>query len=356
MRSLFQRASTPVLGVDVSPSAIKVVELARLRGGAFVLRHCAIEPLARGWVAADGVFDAFEAIAAALRRAVLRSGSRARQAVLALPSSGVLTRRIVLPASLHGPALAARVEAEASQSMPFPVEDVSLDFYPADAPDLAADSQAIWVAACRRDRVQDCAGLAEAASLEATVVDVDSHAARRAAWRLAQATGVAAASHWALVEIGARRTTLHVLQGDEVLHERDHAFGGESLTQRLAGHYGFTPEEAERQKREAGLPDDVGRTVLPPYHQALAHDIARGLREWLTAVPASPIRQILLAGGGAAPVGLAQTLAALTACDCRRADPFAGMTLGPGVDAEALHAQAPSYLTACGLALRGLGA
>lgn len=350
MGSLFQRASTAVLGVDVSPSSIKVVELARQRGGVPLLRQCAIEPLATGWVDADGGFDAFEAIAAALRRALKRSGSRARQAVLALPSAQVLTRRVVLPASLGGAVLAARVEAEASQSMPFPIEDASLDFYREGAP--AEGRQTVWIAACRRDRVQDCAGLAEAASLDAVVVDVDSHAACRAALRAARTSGLAEHGSWMLVKVGARRTALHLLRGEELVHESEHAFGGNGLTRLLAGHYGFTQEEAEHKQRARDLPEDAGRTVVPQYHQILAGEIAQALE----AVGAGTLGPgpVVLAGGGAAWAGLVEAVTLRVGRECRRVDPFVGMAIGPGVDRATLEAQSPSYLTACGLALRGL--
>lgn len=350
VRSLFTRAPAPLLGVDVGASSIKVVELSPSRGGGLVLAHCATEPLERGWVA-DGVVERFDEVAQALRRAVARSGSRARQAALALPASAVITRRIVLPASLTERELELQVEAEAGEFLPFPLEDVSLDFCPAGPARQAAGDQAVLVAASRRDRVQDCAGLAEAAGLKATIVDVQPCAARLAAARvigaLVPAGGVAA-----LFEIGALQASLQVLRDGEVLHERDQAFGGDQLTQLLAAQYGLAPAEAERLAREGRLPADAQRSVLPAFCQGIAQDVARTLQFLSSSTSLGPVDAVLLAGGAAAAPGLEEAVAQAASVACQRLQPFDGMALGAGVAEAHVRRHAPAYLTACGLALR----
>ena len=114
MGSLFRRPPAPMLGIDISASSIKLVELGQDKSGAWVLERCAMEPLEKGWVA-DGNIEKFDEVADALRRVVKKSGTKAKQVALALPHTAVITKRIVLPASLGEQELELHVESEASQ-------------------------------------------------------------------------------------------------------------------------------------------------------------------------------------------------------------------------------------------------
>ena len=60
--SLFSRQPAPLLGLDISSSSVKLVELGRDKEGNLVLERCAIEPLERGWIT-DGNVEKFGEIA-----------------------------------------------------------------------------------------------------------------------------------------------------------------------------------------------------------------------------------------------------------------------------------------------------
>ena len=97
--SLFSRQSAPLLGLDISSSSVKLVELGRHASGQFLLAHCGQEILQPGWVQ-DGQIDKFDEVVQAVRRLVRRSGSKARLLAMALPAAAVITRKIRLPAGL----------------------------------------------------------------------------------------------------------------------------------------------------------------------------------------------------------------------------------------------------------------
>lgn len=80
MGSLFSRQSPPLLGIDISSSSVKLVELGRDKAGGLVLERCAIEPLERGWIT-DGNIEKFDEVADALRRLV-KKVERARRTSL----------------------------------------------------------------------------------------------------------------------------------------------------------------------------------------------------------------------------------------------------------------------------------
>ena len=156
----------------------------------------------------------------------------------------------------------------------------------------------------------------------------------------------------ALFEVGAMTTSMQVLRNDEVLYERDQAFGGAQLTQLIARQYGFSPEEAEVKKRSGELPEDYTAGVLKPFVQSLTQEVARALQFFFTSTPYNRVDLVLLAGGSASLPGLAEAVSQQTGCACSLANPFDGMDIGSGVRLKKMAREAPSYLTSCGLAMR----
>ena len=352
---LWNRSPAPLLGIDISSSSVKLVELGRQRDGSLVLERCALEPLPPGCIT-DGNVEQFEAVVDAMRRVVRHSGTRTRQAALALPTSAVITKKITVPGGLSEPELEAQVEAEASQYIPFPLDEVSLDFSVMGPAEGQADDVDVLLAASRKERVQDRQGLAEAAGLKPVIVDIESFASRLAATRLVDLLPTESAATdtplVALFEMGAHSTGMQVLRGDEVLYDRDQAVGGAQLTQQIARAYGLSPAEAEQRKRRGDLPPGYAANLLRPFVTDMAQDIARALQFFFTSTPHHRVDGVLLAGGCAGLPGLAEAVARLTSFVCRPADPFAGMRMGPAVSPGSLQGQAPSHLTSCGLALR----
>lgn len=341
-----------MLGVDISSSSVKLVELGLDRSGALSLQHCAIEPLDRGWVV-DGSIEKFDEIAEALRRLVKKSGTRTRAVALALPSAAVITKRIVLPAGLTVEEMEVQVESEASQYIPFSLDEVSLDFCvlgPSGGSDKDVD---VLIAASRKEKVQDRQALAEAAGLKPMIVDVESYSARLAAGRLIeQLPGKGSGAIVALFKIGAMTSSMQVLRNDEVLYERDQPFGGAQLTQLIVRQYGFSPEEAEQKKRNADLPDDYQSGVLDPFVAGLAGEVVRSLQFFFTSTPFNRVEHILLGGGSASLPGLAEAVTKQSASACSLANPFEAMEIDPSIRPAKILRDAPSYLTACGLAMR----
>ena len=349
----FRRQAAPLLGIDISSSSIKLVELGREKDGTLVLERCAIEVLEKGWIV-DGNVERFDDVSEALRRLVKKSGTRTRNAALALPSSAVITKRIVLPGGLKEHELEVLVESEASQYIPFSLDEVSLDFCVIGTSPASADDVEVLIAASRKEKVQDRQGLAEAAGLKPQILDIESFAARLSAGRLVET--LPNAGHDAvvvLIKIGGVGSNMQVMRNDEVLYERDQPFGGAQLTQLIVRQYGFSAEEAEQKKRNAELPDDYASTVLAPFVESMAAEISRALQFFFTSSTFNRVDHVLLCGGSASLPGLPDAVTQQASVSCSVANPFEGMTIGSGVRSSVRTLRdASSYLTACGLAMR----
>lgn len=341
-----------MIGLDISSSSVKLVELSQDKNGDYVLDRFASEPFQKGWIV-DGQIEKFDEVADAVRRVVVSSRSKTRDAALAMPQSAVITKKIMLPAGLREEELELQVEAEANQYIPFSLDEVSLDFCVIGPSPTSVGDVEVLIAASRKDRVQDRQGLAEAAGLRPVVLDIESHASRMAMGRLVAALpNEGKDALVALFEIGADTTSLKVLRDDELLYDRDQSFGGSQLTQLISRQYGFSFEEAEEKKLSNELPEDYETSVLNPFVDSLSQEIGRALQYFFTSTPHHKVHYVMLAGGTATLPGLKERVTDLTGFACMVVNPFENMALGPAVRESKLRREAPSYLTACGLAMR----
>lgn len=341
-----------MLGLDISSSSVKLVELGQDKAGNLVLERCAIEPLERGWIT-DGNIEKFDEVAEAVRRLVKKSGARTKNVAMALPPSAVITKKIILPGGMSDQELEVQVEVEANQYIPFPLDEVSLDFCVVGPSATSVGDIEVLIAASRKEKVQDIQGLAEAAGLKPVIVDVESYASRLATNRLIENLPKKGEGYIvALFEVGALTTSMQVIRNDEVLYDRDQAFGGAQLTQLIVRQYGFSMEEAESKKRSGELPEDYESSVLRPFVESMVHEIGRALQFFFTSTPHNKVDCVMLAGGSSALPGLTSAVTEHTSFPCSLVNPFESMEIGPDVRLKKMTREAPSYLTACGLALR----
>jgi type IV pilus assembly protein PilM len=249
--------------------------------------------------------------------------------------------------------LELQVETEANQYIPFPLDEVSLDFCIVGPSANSTGDIEVLIAASRKEKVQDIQGLAEAAGLTPVILDVESYASRLAASRLiSNMASLGSNSIVALFEVGAMTTSMQVIRNEEVLYERDQAFGGAQLTQLIIRQYGFSLEEAESKKRSGDLPDDFAVTVLQPFIESLVQEVARALQFFFTSTTHNKVDMVMLAGGSAALPGLTAAITKQTSFLCSVANPFDGMVMGGSIRLDKIEHESPSYLTSCGLALR----
>ena len=349
---LLGRKHAPLVGLDISSSSVKLVELSQSASGDYVVERFASESFEKGWIA-DGQIEKFDEVADAVRRVVVKSGTRTKHVAMAMPQSAVITKKIMLPAGLREEELEMQVESEANQYIPFSLDEVSLDFCVVGPSPTSVGDVEVLIAASRKDRVQDRQGLAEAAGLKPLVLDIESHASRLAVGRLvATLPNEGRDSLVALFEIGAETTSLKVLRDDELLYDRDQAFGGTQLTQLISRQYGFSFEEAEQKKLAGDLPEDYEQSILAPFVDSLSQEVGRALQYFFTSTPHHKVHYVMLAGGSAALPGLKERVTEQTGFASMIVNPFEGMKLGSSVRESKLRREAPSYLTACGLAMR----
>lgn len=348
----FHPASPPLIGLDISSSAVKMVELGEAGKGAYRLERYVIEPLPKDAVT-DGNISNLEATAETVKRAYKKLGSRFRNVAMALPVAMVITKKIILPADQREEDMEIQVEAEANQYIPFAMDEVNLDFQIIGPAPNSADEVEVLIAASRKEKVEDRVAVAETAGLKTVIMDVDSYATLEAFGLIApQLPANGRDQNIAIVDIGAHMMHFYVIRNGQQMFSREQAFGGNQLTQDIQRAFNLSSEEAEAAKRNGGLPDNYEIDVLQPFTETLALEVARALQFFFTSTTHTQVEHILLAGGCALIPGLDEIVAKRTNINTLVANPFSGMGHPAKMRPQQLAADAPMLLIATGLALR----
>jgi len=349
---LFTAKAPPLFGLDLSSSAVKMVELVDGGKSGYRVERYAIEPLPRDCVV-DGNISNLEAVTDSVKRCHARMGTRTKHVAMAVPSGAVISKKIIVAAALREEELEAQVESEANQYIPFALEEVNLDFQVLGPSPNSPDEQEVLIAATRKEKVEDRVAVADSAGLKALVMDVESFAQQTALSLVVQALpGGGRDQNVAVVDVGANVMNVAVLRNEQSIYTREQAFGGSQLTQDIVSRYGMAPEEAESAKRSGELPDDFETEVMKPFMENLSMEVQRALQFFFTSTQYHAVDHILLAGGSAVIPGLDEVVHTRTQVPTSVANPFALMQASPKIQLKRLMSDAPSLIVACGLAMR----
>ncbi|MCD1608177.1 pilus assembly protein PilM [Stutzerimonas kunmingensis] len=351
MLGLFTKKANTLLGIDISSTSVKLLELSR-SGSRYRVEAYAVEPLPANAVVEKNIAE-LEGVGQALQRVVAKAKTGCKSAVVAVSGSAVITKIIEMDAGLSGEELENQLKIEADQYIPYPLEEVAIDFEVQGPAPRSPGRAEVLLAACRKENVEIREAALALAGLTAKVVDVEAYALERSYGLLAPQLGAAHGELTvAVVDIGATMTTLSVLHNGRTIYTREQLFGGRQLTEEIQRRYGLSQEEAGLAKKQGGLPDDYDSEVLLPFKEAVVQQVSRSLQFFFAAGQFHDVDCILLAGGTASIPGLDHMIQQKIGTQTLVANPFADMALSSKVNAGALASDAPALMIACGLALR----
>ncbi len=348
---LFKQKQPVVLGLDISSTAIKLLELGQ-SGDRLRVESYAVEPLPANSVIEKNIADV-EAVGDAIKRAVKRSASRTKLAAVAVAGSAVITKIIAMPASLTEDDMEQQIELEADQYIPYPLEEVNLDFEVIGPSENDPERIDVLLAASRSENVDIRIAAIELAGLKAKIVDVEAYAMENAfSLLIPQLPEQGIDQTIAVIDIGATMTTLNVMHDRKTIYTREQVFGGKQLTEEIQRRYGLSYEEAGMAKRQGGLPDNYVPEVLEPFKDAMTQQVSRSLQFFYGSSQYNNVDHIVLAGGSAMIPGIDEMIANKLGVHTSVANPFTNMTLASRVKAQSLSNDAPALMIAAGLAMR----
>ena len=347
------RKKPPLIGLDISSTSVKMMELSKT-GSSYRIEGICVEPLPANAVVEKNIAE-IESVGESVKRALSKSKIKSKNVAIAVAGSSVITKKITMPASLSDDEMEGQIQLEADQYIPYPLEEVALDFQIIGPTENNAETVDVLLAACRSENVDDRVAAIEMAGLTAKIVDIEAYTV--------ETVFSVMASHMpdegmdktiAIVDIGATMTSLSVIHNHKLIYTREQNFGGKQLTEEIMRRYGLSYDEAGLAKRQGGLPDNYEPEVLNPFKETTAQQVSRFLQFFYSAGgDIGNIDHLILAGGSASLPNLAELTESHIGVPTSIANPFADMSASSRVNKSNLEADAPSFLIAAGLAIRG---
>jgi len=348
--SFLDKKAKPVIGLDISSTSVKLLELSR-SGDRYRVESYTVKALPPNAVVEKNIADPV-AVAEIVRSMVKQSKTKLKHAAVAVAGSAVITKMIDMPMDLNDDAMESQIAAEADQYIPFPLEEVALDFEVQGISPRNPDQVEVLLAACRRENVEVRQQVLADSDLIAEKVDIEAYCMERAFELIAEQLEDQEGQVVAIIDIGATMTTLSVLVDGKTVYTREQLFGGRQLTEEIQRRYGLSREEAGLAKKQGGLPDDYEMEVLTPFKDAVVQQVTRSLQFFFSASQFNDVDYIVLAGGVASLEGLVGLIEEKLGTQTVVANPFARMSVSSRVNAVSLANDAPALMIVTGLAMR----
>lgn len=351
MIELFKKKHTGLLGLDISSTSVKLLELSR-SGETYRVESYGYELLPEGVVMENAITN-IEAVAAAIRRAYVKSRSKSKYVAVAVAGSSVITKTVNASSLLSEDEMESQIQIDADQYIPYPLDEVEIDFEIQGLAEGKENEVEVLLAACRKETVEQREDATEIADLTTKVVDIESYAILRAFELIKdQLENMKERSLVAIVDIGSTVTTLNVVQYDKIIYTREQMFGGKQLTEDIQRRYGLSTEEANVAKKQGGLPEGYEQELLEPFKEQAIQQVSRALQFFFSSGHVDSVDYIVLAGGCASIPRLRDMVEKKLQTKTIVANPFEFMSVNGRVHASLLANDAPSLLIACGLAMR----
>ncbi len=351
------------LGVDIGASSIKLVELMSDRGRAKLMTYGYAELPASndGGVLLDQPKQAGELLAEVCKKA----GCQGMLAMAALPTSNIFSTILSLPATKDKKQLKPMIDAEVAKLSPLPLSEMITysTFLDGDKDGKGQKTEKterekhvrVLVTGAAKSLVQKYIEIFKIAKLQLQALDTESFALIRSLVGKDKSAIM-------LIDLGAKRTNMTIVEKGIPFVSRSVNIGGDSITSRIQAMMNMTPEQAERMKRDfASLPTQdsnlAGKlpALLEPVLQPLVNEIryAFQLHAGMELTELKKVDKIILTGGSSHLPRIPEYLSETLNMNVYRGDPWARVA-HPQDLSVVLEEIGPRMSVAVGLAMRDI--
>ncbi len=359
--------SPSFVGLDIGSSSVKLVHLKQAGKDRWALVGYAVQDLSEEAVEDIDPDLRSAVVGEALKKAFKQVKGAGRQVVTAVSGDAVIVRYIKMPFMTRDE-LKNVIATEAEQHIPLPIDQVVIDFHILG--EITDDNQKkleVLLVAAKEELVDEHLKLLKSAGLKPGVIDVDSFAMENA---FEANYGRLAGETVALVNIGAKTTTINVVE-DGVSHlTRDFSVAGNQFTKEIQREFNLSFAQAEELKRQQGqvviesdeilltrMPDKDDRSgriseAVTPVLNKILSEFRRSFDFYENSIKKRPVSKVVLSGGGARLRNIEKFFADKLGLPTELADPFKGILVPKGVESETLRQVGPSLMVGVGLAMR----
>ena len=346
---LFSSKSKAVVGVDIGTHSIKVVELSGSAANPRVVAW-GVAPLPANAFTENAIANV-DAVTDVLSNVIVKSGIKGTEIAVAISSSHAITKILGMPADLNDIELEEQINIEALHFIPYPIDEVNLDFEVMGQSSTNDQENDVLLVACRRTIVDDYIDLVESSGLTLKYVDIDTYALERT-YRSQNNLGANSNEPVAIFDIGTNSSHLMVVNDSGIIYSRHQNFGAAQLVKLIRKEYGVSVDEAQEILNSSQPPGDFITAVQEPFVEMLQQEVSRALQFFYSSSSFSNIDSVVLCGACCALEGLASDLEVKMRAKVSVMDPVANATVQ--TNREGVKKVAPSLSIAYGLALRGI--
>lgn len=350
MKSLFKKKAKTVIGLDIGTKFVKAISL-NVSGKQCKVQAFACEPIS-GNAFADREIKDFDAISKALKKVQLSMKSQGKESAIAVAGSSVISKTVYMEPDQSDFELETQIELEADSLIPYPLDEVYLDFQEIGSSKTHVGKVEVLLSAAHKDMIDSRITLAREAPFDPVIVDIESNAIADTflAFSDAQKPNEIAIC----INLGASLMQVNAFEHDEVIYSKEHNFGVNSFTQDLAMLYNIDIEDVESQITNNTAPDSWFSESFPAYISSLQQQLQRALQMFVATKHKPMPTSIHLCGGGALLPNIAEQLNKEMGLDVNVFNPLSKMSVDGNLNKDKLHGLAPQFTLAVGLATRSL--
>lgn len=346
-KNFFGKKKTQLIGLDIGTRYIKAILLEKDNEQVKV-QAFACEAI-NGNAFAEREIKDFEAVSQALRKIKLVLKSKNKNVAIAISGPTVLSKVVYMEPEQTDFELESQIELEAESLIPYPLDEVYIDFEELGASETHSNKVEVLLSAAHKDMVDGRRTLLGEVSYEANIVDIETYSLEAAIKQFYPATTDQAIC---CINIGATLLQVCVVSNKHLTYTKEHSFGMDSLIQDLGMMYTLERAEVEQQLQADTLPENWKQDTYPIFVSNLQQHIAKALQLYVSASQAPRPTEILISGGGSNLPNIAKDLAAELAIDVNVFNPFTEMKISEQAEKQEFMKYAPQLAIAAGLASR----
>lgn len=358
--------SKTLVGLDIGSNSIKMVQL-RESGKSYHLVNYCVQSVSSETVEELDP-DLKETILSESLKKLFREKRVARNVMTAVSGDAVIVRYVKLPFMTEDE-LRNVISYKAEQHIPLPIDQVVIDFHIlGEVQEENQKKLEVLLVAAKEEMIEQHIHLLKVSGLKPELIDVDSFAMENA---YEANYGKEPGETVALINLGAKITTINVME-DGISHlTRDFTVAGNQFTKEIQREFNLSFSQAEELKKQQGsiviesdeitltrMPDKDDRSVriseaITPVLNKMLSEIRRSFDFYENSIKKKPITKVILSGGSAKLKNLDRFLSDKLGVPVSVSDPFKTIqTSLKGIDLESLQDAAPMLAVGVGLALR----
>lgn len=338
-----------LVGLDIGSRSLKAAEISESKRGR-ELKRFGITEIAHGAIE-DGTINDPESVAESIRQLFKAYNIKERNVAISIGGYSVIVKKIAVQ-TMDEEQLQETIHFEAEQYIPFDISDVNLDFQILGDNETNPNQMNVFLVAAKKEMVNDYVNLANLAGLNPCIVDVEAFALQNTF----EANYDTAGDNVALIDIGASKTSLNILKGNNSVFMRDVSLGCMQINQKIISLIDCSYDDAEQLKYGGGsdrLSDEDLKGIISSIVADWCTEIRRALDFFYSTYPDDQIKRIILSGGGANIAEFRELLAVEASAEVETINPFRNIYVDDNrFDPDFIKQAGPQAAITAGLAIR----